>query len=234
MLSILAQAATQTAVSSTPPWVIPLITGIATLLGAGVGGLATYATSAAGHRRQTAAEELRAKNALIRDVSVRFLNEAMTATVGTIRMSEKANAIVDLLDRVRAAESEEEIQQHTDSIGEIDNPNDPATIIRATLKSLADAEPKIASLSTLLSEMRLVAPNDVVDRAQIVVGTFMAVTLQTSKSTRRDEAAAAHKNSVRDFVNSVRNYMDLPPHELKESDGSEFNFNRLIGVDSSD
>src|SRR5689334_7893419 len=81
-------------------WVIPMITASASLLGAIVGGFATYWTSKKSHERQTAAEEERQKSTLLREAAIRFvaaMTDISVASVGTKQMSREWGPVAEEL-----------------------------------------------------------------------------------------------------------------------------------------
>jgi hypothetical protein len=74
--------------SAQADWVIPTITASASLVGAMVGGFATYWTSKKTHERQTAAEDQRKRFALLREFATRFVNAMTDISVASVGFQE--------------------------------------------------------------------------------------------------------------------------------------------------
>lgn len=216
VITVIAQTLPAATASSTPTWVIPLITGVATLLGAIVGGVASFWTSTAAHNRQSKAEAQRGRNALIRDVSVRFLNESMAMTIGTVGLKDKLSASASIVEKLNKIENPDEIPALMAELNQINEPTNHVDMMVRSIRAVADAEDRIAVVTSILAEMRIVAPGDIVDKAQAVVGAMLKVAMYMPRPDLREQASAEQKAALNEFVNAVRAYMDLEPHTLKD------------------
>lgn len=136
--------------------------------------------------------------------------------MGIIGLREKLTAAAELTEKLMTVTNADEVAELNAQMARINNPTDPVDMVTRSIRAVADSEERIAVVTTLLAEMRIVAPGEVVDKAQAVVWTLLKVTMHGSIAPLRKEASAEHKVAINAFVNEVRKYMQLPEHSLND------------------
>jgi hypothetical protein len=199
-----------------------VITALATLLGAGVGGFTTYFTSKAAFTRQESAETKRQHDALTRDVSVRFVKalvklRAESNSSKAKELAERFDEIVssnqdakNLIEQIKAGTSTTTPEQAAEILfGAVEptpamfDEQNLATALPAALdKILQMVEQTRAELTGIAAEMQLIMPTEILERAYIAeIATLLAFA-----SVARDKTADA---AVLDFVTAVRSHFGL-------------------------
>lgn len=201
-------------------WVIPAITASASLLGAIVGGLATYWTSKKNYERQTRAEEERQKFDLLRDATIRFVGAMTEISVASASLKEISAEWAEMTQRLAHTEDQGQLLQMAREI----DPSIPENLNRLAIlfrvvRATGALEDDVKRAITLLTELRLVAPSDIADSAQRVIYTAFAQEITATLSPdRRHAATDAFNAAINDFVNRVRHYMKVEDHEFETVD----------------
>lgn len=201
-------------------WVIPTITASASLLGAMVGGFATYWTSKKTHDRQTAAEEERQKSNLLREAAIRFvaaMTDISVAGLGATRMSHEWGPLAEQLVLARTDQELVEVARQLDptihaGLGRL-------SILIRLVRMSGLLEEDLKKAVTMLTELRLIAPGDVADSAQRVVYTAFAQEITAAIApNRRHHTTEAFNREINDFVNQVRHHMKVEHHAFDTID----------------
>lgn len=201
-------------------WVIPTITACASLLGAMVGGLATYWTSKKTHDRQTAAEEERQKSTLLREAAIRFvaaMTDISVTSIGPKQMSHDWGPVAEQLVLARTDQELVEVARQLDptihaGLGRL-------SILFRLVRISGLLEEDLKKAVTMLSELRLIAPGDVADSAQRVIYTAFAQEITAAIApNRRHRTTEAFNREINDFVNRVRHHMNIQHHEFGTMD----------------
>ncbi|KMO81453.1 hypothetical protein BST22_03705 [Mycolicibacterium chubuense] len=201
-------------------WVIPAITASASLLGAVVGGIATYWTSKKNYERQTVAEEERQKFDLLRDATVRFVSAMTEISVASAGLKEISAQWAEVTQRLAHTEDHEQFLTMAREIDPTIPSNlDRLAVLFRVVRATGVLEDDIKRAITLLTELRLVAPSDIADSAQRVIYTAFAQEITSALSPdRRNAAVDAFNGAINDFVNRVRHYMHVEDHEFDAID----------------
>ena len=198
--------------SETPFWVLPAITAASSLMGTVVGGLVGYWSSMRMHDRTAAAEESRSRNTLLREGAMAFITGIEKLDVGPAaleRISQRwglgtAALLSPETDDQSTLEAAREIYPALESGG------GRLQILLRLVKETGVLDDEASQLTSLLSEIRLVAPADVADAAQRVAYTAMAVRLTASAVPELNRHATFKYNSaVNEFFNRVRHHMSV-------------------------
>ncbi|BBX16803.1 hypothetical protein CRI77_02570 [Mycolicibacterium duvalii] len=201
-------------------WVIPAITASASLLGAIVGGLATYWTSKKNYERQSVAEEERQKFDLLRDATIRFVAAMTEISVASAGLKEISAEWAEVTQRLAHTEDQGQLLQMAREI----DPSIPENLTRLAIlfrvvRATGALEDDAKRAITLLTELRLVAPSDIADSAQRVIYTAFAQEITATLSPdRRHAATDAFNAAINDFVNRVRHYMKVEDHRFETVD----------------
>ena len=194
------------------------ITASASLLGTIVGGLVGYWSSTRIHQRTTAAEESRSRNALLREGAMAF--------IAGIEKLEAGPAAFDRIARLWGPSGAKVLSPETDDDGvfEAARENYPGMqpggdrlqIMLRLAKETGAFDGETRALTSLLSEIRLVAPADVAETAQRVAYTAMAVRLTDLAAPELHRHATFKYNSaVNEFFNRVRHHMSVEDIEFE-------------------
>lgn len=203
--------------SETPFWVLPAITAASSLMGTVVGGLVGYWSSMRMHDRTAAAEESRSRNTLLREGAMAFITGIEKLDVGPAaleRISQRwglgtAALLSPETDDQSTLEAAREIYPALESGG------GRLQILLRLVKETGVLDDEASQLTSLLSEIRLVAPADVADAAQRVAYTAMAVRLTASAVPELNRHATFKYNSaVNEFFNRVRHHMSVEDIEF--------------------
>jgi hypothetical protein len=202
-------------------WVIPAITASASLLGAIVGGFATYWTSKKTDERATAAEEERKRCALLREAATRFVNAMTDISVASAGFREISREWGEAADKLANARTQQEL---ADVAKQMDPTIEPGVGTLNILFRLARmtglVEEDVQKAIAILAELRLVAPSDIADAAQRVMYTGFAQELAAAMAPNLRRATTdAFNREIGDFVNRVRHAMDVEHHAFDVIDG---------------
>jgi len=199
-------------VADTSSWVIPALTAASSLLGTVVGGLVGYWTSKKMHERTSAVDEERSRNAMLREGAMAFIGGIEKLDVGPAaleRVSERwgpaaASVLSPETDDRQLLEAAREIYPAIEAGG------GRMQILVRLIRETGVLDDEVRQFTSLLSEIRLVAPADVADAAQRVVYTAMAVQLTASAMPELNRHATFKYNSaVNEFFNRVRHHMSV-------------------------
>jgi hypothetical protein len=205
-----------------------VLTSLATLLGAGVGGFTTFMSSKAAFHRGETVETKRQRDVLLRDISVRFV-KTLDIVQGAISSSQVKELspefdelvssnqdVKNLVEQVRAGAAASTASQALELLSRAAEPT-PAMLERiaaATFRAALAAAPQMVELNSVMAEMKLIMPNDTLQKAQYaaVVTLFAALISEAGTPTNNwDQAASA---AVSDFVEAVRTDFGLDPIAL--------------------
>jgi hypothetical protein len=199
-----------------PVWVIPAITASASLLGTIVGGLVAYWTSKRMHDRTTAVEELRRKNAFLREGAIQFMSGIAQMTAGGAGLERISERWGPQAARLVAAGTEDQLLAVAREIAPgIEAGGGRMEILLRVIRKTGVLDERIKPGMTVLSELRLVAPGDVVESAQRVLYSAFAQELTTAVAPHlRTKATAAFNSAVNEFFNRVRHHMSVEDIEF--------------------
>jgi hypothetical protein len=199
-----------------PVWVIPAITASASLLGTIVGGLVAYWTSKRMHDRTTAVEELRRKNAFLREGAIQFMSGIAQMTVGAAGLERISQQWGPQAARLLAAGSEGELLAVAREIHPgIEAGGGRMAVLLRLLRETGVLDEDIKAALTVLSELRLVAPADVAESAQRVLYSAFAQELTAAVAPHlRIKATTAFNAAVNEFFNRVRHHMSVEDIEF--------------------
>ncbi|HEY0225658.1 MAG TPA: hypothetical protein VGC05_04510 [Mycobacterium sp.] len=205
-----------------------VLTSLATLLGAGVGGFTTFMSSKAAFHRAETVETKRQRDVLLRDVSVRFV-KTLDIVQGAIssskskELSPEFNELVssnqdvkNLVEQVKAGAAAATASQAIELLSRAAEPT-PSMLEKigvATFRAALAAAPQMVELNSVIAEMKLIMPNDTLQKAQYAatVTLFAALISEAGTPTNNwDQAASA---AVTDFVEAVRTDFGLDPIAL--------------------
>jgi hypothetical protein len=197
-------------------WIIPTITASASLLGAMVGGFATYWTSKRTDERQTAAEDERKKAAVLRDSRTRFVNAMTDISVASAGFREISREWGEAADKLANARTEEELAEVAKQLDPTIEPGAGALNILFRLARLTGLlEEDVKRAIAVLAELRLIAPSEIADAAQRVMYTGFAHQLATAMAPKvRRSATDAFNREMSDFVNRIRHQLDAEHYGL--------------------
>lgn len=197
-------------------WVIPAITASASLLGTAVGGLATYWTAKKTHERQSLRDEDRLRFDLLRDATIRFVAAMTEISVASAGLKQISDEWAEVTHRLAHTEDHAELVQMAREIDPSipDNLNRLAVMFRV-VRVTGALEEDVKRAITLLTELRLVAPSDIADSAQLVIYCAFAQEITSALSPdKRNAATDAFNRAINDFVNRVRHYMKVEDHDF--------------------
>jgi hypothetical protein len=191
-------------------WVIPAITASASLLGAVVGGFATYWTSKKTHDRQAAAEDERERLALIRESATRFVNAMTDISVASVGFQEISREWGEAAEKLANARTEPELAEVAKQIDPTIEPGaGTLNVLFRLVRMTGLLEEDVKNAMTVLAELRLIAPSDVAEAAQRVIYTGFAQELAVTMAPNlRRHTTDAFNREISDFVNRVRRHMN--------------------------
>jgi hypothetical protein len=197
--------------SAQADWVIPTITASASLVGAMVGGFATYWTSKKTHERQTAAEDERERFALLREAASRFVNAMTDIVVTSVGFQEISIEWGEAAGKLANARTEQELAEVAKQIDPTIQPGvGTLNILFRLVRMTGLLEEDVKKAMAVLAELRLLAPGDVADTAQRVIYTGFAQELAVAMAPNlRRHTTDAFNREISDFVNRVRNHMNV-------------------------
>ena len=188
------------------------ITAASGLLGTLVGGLVGYWSSSKMHDRTIATEESRQRHAQLREGAMAFIIGIEKLDVGQAaleRIAERwgptaAAVLSPQTDDAGLLEAAREIYPAIEAGG------GRMQILVRLIRETGVLDDEVGQFTSLLSEIRLVAPADVADAAQRVVYTAMAARLTASAVPELNRHATFKYNSaVNEFFNRVRHHMSV-------------------------
>jgi hypothetical protein len=205
-----------------------VLTSLATLMGAGVGGFATFMSSKAAFRRGETVETKRRRDALMRDVSVRFVKslDIMHGEISSSKSKELSArfdelvssdpAVKNLFEQVKAGAAAATAGQALEFLSGATEPTRSTLeqIAAATFRAAVGAAPQMVELTSIIAEMKLMMPNYILQKAQYaaIVTLFAAHISEAGTPTGHwNQASSA---AVSDFVEAVRTDFGLDPIAL--------------------
>jgi hypothetical protein len=205
-----------------------VLTSLATLLGAGVGGFTTFMSSRAAFHRGETLETKRRRDALMRDVSVRFVKtlDVVQAEISTSKPRElpagfdelvsSDQDVKDVFEQVKAG-APSVIADHALDLPSRAAESAPPTIehiAAATFRAALVAAPQMVDLNSVMSEMKLIMPTGILIKAQYaaIVTLFAAFISETGAPT--SYWGQASSSAVSSFVEAVRTDFGLDPIAL--------------------
>ena len=189
-----------------------VITAATGLLGTLIGGLVGYWSSSKMHDRTIATEESRQRNALLREGAMAFIIGIQKLDVGPVAMERivqrwgprAAILLSPDTDDQATLEAAREVYPGIEAGGGRTN------ILLRLAKETGVLDDEATQLTSLLSEIRLVAPADVAETAQRVAYTAIAVRLTAVAAPTLNRHATFNYNSaVNEFFNRVRHHMSV-------------------------
>jgi hypothetical protein len=199
-------------VDDTSSWVIPALTAASSLLGTVVGGLVGYWTSKKMHERTAAVDEVRSRNTMLREGAIAFIGGIEKLDVGPAALERVSQRWGPAAARVLSPETDDRelLEAAREIYPAIEAGGGRMQILVRLIKETGVLDDEVRQFTSLLSEIRLVAPADVADAAQRVVYTAMAVQLTASAMPDLNRHATFKYNSaVNEFFNRVRHHMSV-------------------------
>jgi hypothetical protein len=199
-------------VADTSSWVIPALTAASSLLGTVVGGLVGYWTSKKMHERTAAVDEVRSRNTMLREGAIAFITGIEKLDVGPAALERVSQRWGPAAARVLSPETDDRelLEAAREIYPAIEAGGGRMQILVRLIKETGVLDDEVRQFTSLLSEIRLVAPADVADAAQRVVYTAMAVQLTASAMPDLNRHATFKYNSaVNEFFNRVRHHMSV-------------------------
>jgi hypothetical protein len=198
--------------ADTPFWVMPAITAASSLMGTVVGGIVGYWNSTRMHERTNAAEESRSRNALLREGAMAFITGIEKLDVGPAALERIAQRWGPAAATVISPETDDRalLEAAREIYPAIEAGGGRMQILVRLVRETGVLDDEVGQFTSLLSEIRLVAPADVADAAQRVVYTAMAVRLTAVAAPELNRHATFKYNSaVNEFFNRVRDHMNV-------------------------
>lgn len=202
--------------ADTPFWVMPAITAASSLMGTVVGGLVGYWTSTRMHERTSAAEESRSRNTLLREGAIAFITgiEKLKASTALERIAQRWGPAAALV-MSPETNDEEALAAARGIYPGIEAGGGRMRILMQLAKETGVLDNEARVITSLLSEIRLVAPADVADSAQRVAYTAIAAQLTDVAAPELNRHATFKYNSaVNEFFNRVRHHMRVEDIEF--------------------
>lgn len=164
----------------------------------------------------------------MRDVSVRFVKtlDRMQGEIGSSKSKELPSGfdelvssnqdVRNLFEQVKAGTDATTPEQALEILRGAAEPAPPALeqIAAATFREVLDAAPQMAELNSIIAEMKLIMPRDILLKAQYaeMVTLFMAhISDAIPPTSNWNQASSA---AVSDFVGAVRSHFGLDPISL--------------------
>jgi PPE-repeat protein len=194
-----------------------VLTSSATLLGTGGGGFTAFFSTKATFYKGETVQTKRQYEALVRDASLRFVKSLETirgdiSPLSRQELSARLDGLVstnpavrNLFDQVQAGTVDHSLQIPSGTVQPTSSTLDDiaTTAIRATL----GAAPHMAELNSIMAEMKLTMPSDVLLKAQYAA----IVTLFAAHHAGASDWNHASSVAVADFVEAVRSDFGLDP-----------------------
>ena len=195
-----------------PEWAIAAISALASLLGTVVGGIVGYWSSMRMHQRSTAADESLRRNTLLREGAMAFIIGIQKLDVGPAALERIAQRWGPAAATVISPETDDRalLEAAREIYPAIEAGGSRMQILVRLIRETGVLDDEVDQFTSLLSEIRLVAPADVADAAQRVVYTAMAMRLTAAAVPELNRHAAFKYNSaVNEFFNRVRHHMSV-------------------------
>jgi hypothetical protein len=188
------------------------ITAASGLLGTLIGGLVGYWSSSKMHDRTIATEELRHRHTQLREGALAFISGIEKLDVGPAALERVSQRWGPAAARVLSpgTDDREFIEAAREIYPAIEAGGGRMQILVRLIRETGVLDDQVRQFTSLLSEIRLVAPADVADAAQRVVYTAMAMRLTAAAVPELNRHAAFKYNSaVNEFFNRVRHHMSV-------------------------
>lgn len=188
------------------------ITAASGLLGTLIGGLVGYWSSSKMHDRTIATEDLRHRHTQLREGAMVFISGIGKLDVGPAALDRVSQRWGPAAARVLSPETDDRelLEAAREIYPAIEAGGGRMKILVRLIRETGVLDDEVRQFTSLLSEIRLVAPADVADAAQRVVYTAMAVQLTASATPELNRHATFKYNSaVNEFFNRVRHHMSV-------------------------
>ncbi|MEM6109163.1 hypothetical protein AAHS21_23430 [Mycobacterium sp. 050272] len=205
-----------------------VLTSLATLLGAGVGGFTTFMSSKAAFHRGETLETKRQHDSLMRDVSVRFV-KTLDIVQGEVSSS-KFKGLSAEFDELVSSNQEVKhlVEQGTGGAATATaspalellshatepTPSIAEQIAAPTFRAALVATPSMVDLNSVMAEMKLIMPNDILQKAQYAAILTLFAALISEVGAPSNNWNQASSAAVSDFVEAVRTDFGLDPIAL--------------------
>lgn len=189
-----------------------VITAATGLLGTLIGGLVGYWSSSKMHDRTIATEESRQRNAHLREGAMAFIIGIQKLDVGPAALERIAQRWGPAAATVISPETDDRalLEAAREIYPAIEAGGGRIQILVRLIRETGVLDDEVGQFTSLLSEIRLVAPADVAETAQRVVYTAMAMRLTAAAVPELNRHAAFKYNSaVNEFFNKVRHHMSV-------------------------
>jgi len=189
-----------------------VITAATGLLGTLIGGLVGYWSSSKMHDRTIATEESRQRNALLREGAMAFIIGIQKLDVGPVAMERIVQRWGPRAAILLSPDTDDEatLEAAREVYPGIEAGGGRTNILLRLAKETGVLDDEATQLTSLLSEIRLVAPADVAETAQRVAYTAIAVRLTAVAAPTLNRHATFNYNSaVNEFFNRVRHHMSV-------------------------
>lgn len=205
-----------------------VLTSLATLIGAAVGGFATFMSSKAAFHRGETVETKRRHDALMRDVSVRFvktldivhgeisLSKSKELSAGFDELVSSNQDVKNLFEQVKAGAAAATAGQALELLARAEEPTRSTLeqIAASTFRAALSAAPQMVELTSIIAEMKLIMPNDILQKAQYAAIVTLFAAHISDAGTPTGHWNQASSVAVGDFVESVRTDFGLDPIAL--------------------
>jgi len=188
------------------------ITAATGLLGTLIGGLVGYWSSSKMHDRTIATEESRNRNTLLREGAMAFIIGIQKLDVGPVAMERIVQRWGPAAAILLSPDTDDEatLEAAREVYPGIEAGGGRTNILLRLAKETGVLDDEATQLTSLLSEIRLVAPADVAETAQRVAYTAIAVRLTALAAPTLNRHATFNYNSaVNEFFNRVRHHMSV-------------------------
>jgi hypothetical protein len=188
------------------------ITAATGLLGTLIGGLVGYWSSSKMHDRTIATEESRNRNTHLREGAMAFIIGIQKLDVGPAALERIAQRWGPAAAILLSPDTDDEatLEAAREVYPGIEAGGGRTNILLRLAKETGVLDDEATQLTSLLSEIRLVAPADVAETAQRVAYTAVAVRLTAVAAPTLNRHATFNYNSaVNEFFNRVRHHMSV-------------------------
>ena len=188
------------------------ITAATGLLGTLIGGLVGYWSSSKMYDRTIATEESRQRHAQLREGATAFIIGIQKLDVGPAALERISQRWGPATARVLSPETDDRelLEAAREIYPAIEAGGGRMQILMRLIRETGVLDDEVSQFTSLLSEIRLMAPADVAETAQRVVYTAMAVQLTASAVPELNRHATFKYNSaVNEFFNRVRHHMSV-------------------------
>ena len=164
------------------------------------------------HERTAAVDEVRSRNTMLREGAIAFIGGIEKLDVGPAALERVSQRWGPAAARVLSPETDDRelLEAAREIYPAIEAGGGRMQILVRLIRETGVLDDEVRQFTSLLSEIRLVAPADVADAAQRVVYTAMAVQLTASAMPDLNRHATFKYNSaVNEFFNRVRHHMSV-------------------------